>query len=329
MLNQILSLGIQWILALQSIGSWLDGPMQLFTFLGNEYFFLFVAPAFFWCINAALGVRLGLLIISSSNLNQAFKMAFTGPRPFWIDSRVKVMAAETSFGLPSGHSQNAVAMWGYLAHWVRKGWVWLLALALSFMIGLSRIYNGVHFPSDVVVGWLLGGLLLLVFILFEQPVERWLQGRSPSQQTLIALAVSLTMILINLLIWISLRNWTIPPEWLAIAAQTAPDLPPNPLDLSGVISTAGTFFGLAAGWIWLSGRGGFVADGPILQRLARFLIGLVGVAILWQGLGMVLPHGETFVPFLLRYLRYALVGIWVTGLAPYLFVRLRLAEPAS
>jgi len=327
MLNQIWQIGIQWILALQSIGSWATGPMQFFTFLGNENFFIFVAPAFFWCIDAGLGIRLGLLIITSSNLNQAFKLAFTGPRPFWIDARVQVLAAETTFGLPSGHAQNAVALWGYLATRVRNGWFWLLSLFLIFMIGLSRIYNGVHFPSDVLVGWLLGALLLLAYIVFEKPVQDWLKNRNPGQQILAALAGSLGLLLINFLILLSLANWTIPPEWLAIAAQTAPHLPPNPLDMSGVVSTAGIFFGLASGWIWLRGRGGFDASGPLLQRVARFLIGLVGVAILWQGLGMVLPRGEALVPFVLRYLRYALVGIWVTGLAPYLFVRLRLAEP--
>jgi membrane-associated phospholipid phosphatase len=329
MLNQILQLGIQWILALQSLGNWVAGPMQFFTFLGNENFFIFVAPAFFWCYDAGLGIRLGLLIITSANLNSAFKLAFTGPRPFWIDLRVKVLASETTFGLPSGHAQNAVAMWGFLAAQVRKGWFWLLALLLSFMIGLSRVYNGVHFPSDVLVGWLLGALILLAFIVFEKPVREWLQKHNPFQQTLVAMAASLLLILINALILFSLGNWTIPSEWLAVAAQTSPGLPPNPLDLSGVISTAGIFFGLSVGWIWLRDRGGFDAGGPIIQRAIRFLIGLIGVAIFWQGLGMVLPHGEAFVPFVLRYLRYALVGIWVTGLAPYIFIRLKLAEQAK
>jgi len=329
MLIQIWQLGIQWILALQNLGSWVSWPMQFFTFLGNEYFFIFVAPALFWCIDAGLGIRLGLLIIASSNLNFAFKLAFTGPRPFWIDTRVKVMAAETSFGVPSGHAQNAVIMWGYLATRVRRGWFWLLALVLIFMIGLSRLYTGVHFPSDVVVGWLLGLLLLLGFIAFQEPVERWLKTRSPIQQMLIALSASLTLVLINSLIRLSLINWTIPPEWLATAAVTAPDLIPNPLEMSGVISTAGIFFGFASGWVWLKTRGGFNADGAIIQRVVRFLIGLIGVAIIWQGLGMILPGGEALLPFVLRYLRYALVGFWVTGLAPYIFIRARLAEPSE
>jgi hypothetical protein len=50
--------------------------------------------------------------------------------------------------------------------------------------------------------------------------------------------------------------------------------------------------------------------------------------VLWQGLGAVFPGGEEPLALLLRYLRYALVGAWVGGLAPLLFVRLGLAAPA-
>lgn len=330
MFDQILELGIQLTLALQGLGSWLAGPMKFFTFLGNENFFIFISPAIVWCYDARLGFRMGLLLMTSASLNSALKLAFTGPRPFWIDPRVQVGAAETTFGLPSGHAQNAAAIWGLLAVWVRKSWFWLLILATIFLIGLSRIYLGVHFASDVLAGWLIGALILLVFISMEKPVRAWLADRTPTQQTLAALAGSLGLILINVLIRLSLGDWTISPEWLAMAAQTAPDIPsPEPLALSGVFSTSGVFFGLSAGWIWIGQRGGFDAGGTLSQRAIRFLIGLVGVLIFWQGLGAVLPDGEAALPFVLRYLRYGLVGVWVTGLAPYLFVRFGLAERAT
>ena len=327
MIDQLLNWGIQWTLAMQGLGSWLAGPMEFFTFLGNEDFFIFFAPAFLWCFDARLGLRMGLLLMTSSSLNSALKLAFTSPRPFWIDPRIQVGAAETSFGLPSGHAQNAASMWGLLAAWARKSWFWLLVLATIFMIGISRVYLGVHLPGDVLVGWAVGALLLMVFLAFEKPILKWLEKRTPSQQILAALAGSVGMILLNVLIRLSLGDWRFPSEWLAMAAQTAPDFPPpTPLALSGVFSTSGVFFGLAAGWIWTVQGGGFDAGGPIGQRAIRFLIGLVGVAILWQGLGLVLPRGETIVPYILRYLRYGLMGLWVAGVAPYLFIRFGLAE---
>jgi hypothetical protein len=63
--------------------------------------------------------------------------------------------------------------------------------------------------------------------------------------------------------------------------------------------------------------------------VARYLLGVVGVVIFWYVLGRLLPRGETLLAYSLRYLRYALVGLWVSGLAPALFIRLGLAGPAD
>ncbi|MGW8251887.1 MAG: hypothetical protein ACWGO1_14695 [Anaerolineales bacterium] len=49
--------------------------------------------------------------------------------------------------------------------------------------------------------------------------------------------------------------------------------------------------------------------------------------VLWYGLGLVLPDGETVLHYILRYIRYSLVGLWVTGLAPIVFIKLRLSQP--
>jgi hypothetical protein len=67
--------------------------------------------------------------------------------------------------------------------------------------------------------------------------------------------------------------------------------------------------------------------GPWRKRLSRYLIGVVGVLILWRGLGLVfdlLAPDETLPAHLLRYLRYSLVGLWISALAPLLFIRLGL-----
>ena len=67
--------------------------------------------------------------------------------------------------------------------------------------------------------------------------------------------------------------------------------PPDPLALSGLISNAGVFFGLAAGALALNTRGGFATAGLWWKRLLRFPVGLTGVFLLWYGLGAVFPRG--------------------------------------
>ena len=325
-MDVIWQLGIQVVLFLQGLGAWLVEPMKLITFLGNEEFYLFVAPAIFWCLDMNLGLRLGLYLMVSSSFYTIIKMAFHSPRPYWIDTHVKAYSTEISFGAPSGHSQNAVVVWGTLAAWIKRAWAWIVGFALIFLIGLSRTYLGVHFPHDVLLGWAIGALLLWILLAYEPHLVGWLKRYNPEHQVLVALGASFLIILLGVLMRLMLGNWSMPEVWAQNAFLAAPTSdPPEPLALSGLISNAAAFFGLSSGGIWIKSRGGFYAGGPALQRLLRFLIGLAGVVILWYGLGAVFPRGETLMPLILRYIRYSLIGLWITGLAPMLFIRLDLS----
>lgn len=336
MLDTLYAAGIDLILALQSLGGWLLAPMLALSFLGNEEFYLLVAPAILWCLDARLGLRAGLLLMLSTGTNATFKLGFRQPRPFWYDPRVLAMSWESSFGAPSGHAQNAMALWGLLALHVRKqqaalkNWATIAAGLLIFGIGLSRLYLGVHFPTDVLAGWIIGALLLWTFLRLEGPVSAWVQRQTLSRQLLAALGGALLLIAVPVAAR-RLLGAPMPAAWTALAAQAAPEgelfNSQAPFDLSGVISSAGTFFGLAAGALMMQTRGGFSADGSLSQRLVRYPLGLLGVLLLWSGLGAIFPRGELLLPIVLRFIRYALIGLWITLLAPWLFIRLGLAQP--
>jgi hypothetical protein len=59
----------------------------------------------------------------------------------------------------------------------------------------------------------------------------------------------------------------------------------------------------------------------------RFLIGVVGVVILWMGLGVIIPDFENLLGYALYYTWYAVIGLWISALAPMLFLNLNLAKP--
>ncbi|MBN2551018.1 MAG: phosphatase PAP2 family protein [Anaerolineales bacterium] len=325
-MNAIIELGIAIILFLQGLGEWLAGPLKLITMTGNEEFYLFFAPAIYWCFDAAIGMRVGLALMVSGITNSILKLAMQGPRPYWVDSRVIPYSYETSFGVPSGHSQNAVVVWGRLAAELRVRWFWAAAIILMILIGFSRMYLGVHFPHDVLLGWAFGALVLWALLALEKPVLAWLNKRPLTEQILYTLAASLAMILVGALIRLALDGWTVPAEWVKLAEAAPGSKAIEPLALSGLVSNAGAFFGLALGGLMIKAQGGFYAGGAAWKRLARFLVGLAGVFLLWFGLGEIFPRGETLIPFILRYLRYGLLGVWITGLAPMLFFRLKLAD---
>jgi membrane-associated phospholipid phosphatase len=318
--------GIEFILFLQGLGNWLDTPMLFFSFLGNEEFFLLVMPAFYWCISTVIGLRLGLLLLFSSTLNSIIKLALHGPRPFWLSSNVRVIVTESSFGAPSGHAQNATAVWGGLASAYQRVWIWVVVLAVILFTGLSRLYTGVHFPHDVMTGWLIGALILAAYSAFENTITVWWKPRSLAVKLAAAFSLSMVFILLGAAAKTSLGDWTLPAVWVENAAIAYPEEGiGNPLALAGIIGNSGALFGLILGVTLLPLFGGFDAGGAYWKRAARFMIGVIGVLLIWRGLGMLLPSGENLVAFVFRYLRYAMIGAWISCFAPLLFIKMGLA----
>lgn len=327
-METIWNAGVDFILFLQNLGSWLVPPMQLFSFLGTSMFAMVFLPFFYWNIDTVLGLRLAVMLMVSSATVDAFKLAFHQPRPYWYDTAVKAFGSEISFGFPSAHAFTAAAMWGYLAAILKRRWVWILSLGLVFFIGLSRLVLGLHFPTDVLVGWALGFVLVALFVNFAQPFSRWWNRQSYVGQVLVGFAGSIVFLGCSVVFFLYLAGWSIPAAWTdnALAAGAAA---PVPVNLEGPLTSTGTLFGLAAGYAWMKRRGGFSAQsGTPLQKIIRFVLGIIVVFIIWYGLGAIFPDTFTLDAYVLRFLRYALTGFWVAG-APAVFIRLGLGKAAS
>lgn len=253
-------------------------------------------------------------------------MAFHGPRPYWYSTDVIGYASETSFGVPSGHAQIAFGVWGMLATSIRNWWGWLIAIIVILLIGISRLYLGVHFPHDVILGWLMGALLLWLVLRFWKPVTAWPKKMSLGQQILASFLSSLVLILFSLIpfLWLKITNWQPPQAWAEYAKEA--------VSMSVAFTTAGTLFGLLAGLAWFNHQGGFDANGPLWKRILRYVLGLVGVLVFYLGMkvlfGLIVTDAEAVLPYILRYIRYVLVGAWISAGAPWIFVKLKLAKKA-
>jgi membrane-associated phospholipid phosphatase len=89
-------------------------------------------------------------------------------RPYVDGLSIIRYSLETDFGMPSGHAIMSVVVFGWL--WFRHPRTVLFrigSISLIFLIGLSRIYLGAHYPSQVVAGWMFGLLLLIVFRIID------------------------------------------------------------------------------------------------------------------------------------------------------------------
>ncbi|MDF1596685.1 MAG: phosphatase PAP2 family protein [Acidimicrobiia bacterium] len=291
-MDTLLDRGIDLVLWFQQFSPGLDTLFKAFTFLGDEEFYLILLPLVYWSVDRATGVRLMIVTLSSSLVNTVAKTLGGQPRPFTYDDRVVRLVDASGYGLPSGHTQSAVVVWGFIATETRRRWVWFLAGLLTLGVGLSRIYLGVHFPTDILGGFILGMLVLFVWLKYGRRAEAWF-CRLPLNRQL-ALTAAL-------------------PLMAMIAAPT-----------DDVVTAGGTFIGMGFGVILERRSLRFATAGPVISRVGRFVVGGFVLVVLWWGLRTVLNGLEPALVF--RLLRYAVVGFWGAYGAPWLFIKSGLAR---
>jgi membrane-associated phospholipid phosphatase len=327
-MNSFLDWGIPIMIGFQSLGDWLAPIMSAFTFLGDELGYLIVMPFFLWSVDIGLGLRFGAIVLTSSAVNTMLKWIFSLPRPYWVDSRVQGLTNATSFGFPSGHAQSATAAWGRLILWVRQRWATILFGALILLISVSRWYLGVHFPTDTLGGWIVGLLLIWVFVKSEGPVTKYLSEQTVVRQILLIFLASIAMIALGFgLLAVSQRS-SLPESWgvAAMSNVAEADQAFEPYNPSSIVTAAGSLFGLGVGAVYLYRWNQFSTAGPWFQRLVRYVVGLVGMVALYAGLSALFPSGTDPIALILRYVRYAILGTWGSYLAPRLFVALGIAN---
>ena len=125
-MESILNWGVETIVWLQQFSPQLDLPFKALTFLGNEEFFMLILPFVYWSLDRRTGARLAILFLFSAYVNTVAKALAGQPRPFQYDKAVKPLIRSGGGGFPSGHTQSAVVIWGYLAAAFQRPWLWIV-----------------------------------------------------------------------------------------------------------------------------------------------------------------------------------------------------------
>jgi len=322
-MDTLYQFGISLIRSFQTLSPALDGIMETASFIGTPEFFLILIPFIYWNIDRRIGIRAILVVFIFDFVNASLKFLFHQPRPYWLGGVKDFgdVGGEGTYGLPSGHSGRTLALSGYLATQVKRNWFWTATIVYILIVGFSRMYFGVHFPHDVLGGWLLGFLAIWSLAKWEGDIREWLADKSLSTQIVFGFLVALGMVLIGFVARFIIAGTPDPAEWSPYNADAR--------TVTHFFTIAGATFGACTGYALMRQYAHFNPKGDWTKRGLRYLLGIVILLVLFFGMDIAfaaIAPDESTLGYILRFIRYGSSLFWATFLAPWLFLKTKLAE---
>lgn len=256
----------------------LNWLMQGITYLGEETVFMVVAILLFWCVDKWKGYFILAVGFLGTLLNQFMKLLFRVPRPWTVDEKIIVPSAKggaTGYSFPSGHTQNAVGTYGGIARFTKLRWLRIVCIVLIVLIGLSRMYLGAHYPTDVGVALVIGAVLVLALY----PVMKRAQQSPKVMYCFLGAMVVLAGAYISFL-----KIHSFPEEVNVI--HEGQDLSPYASGLKNGYTLFGALLGLIVGYTVDQFKIHFSEKAPLAGQILKLVLGLACVMAIRMGLDM-------------------------------------------
>lgn len=256
----------------------------LITMIGDDIGHIFIILIVYWCLDKKLGFSTMIVLLSSAIYMHLIKGIFDEPRP------LEGQKLYDCLSFPSGHTLTTFAVWSYLAIRIRHKALWIAAAVIAVLVGISRVIVGVHFPGDIIGGFIFGIIFLAVFLWISRMyAERG--GASFSSSFSVNLIISVVVFSVISVLVLLFYN------------------------TSDATMVAGFLAGLITGNILEQHLVKFKAAGKWYQHLIKLVFGLGILYFIARGLEAEFlsePHW--------RLLRFAVTGLWITFIAPFIFV---------
>ena len=160
----------------------LTALFSVFTFLGEETFLILAIALVYWALNKRAGEFLIYSVLMSTAFNGVIKDAVKRPRPYVSGGVSKVeidnffvstAELDNSYSFPSGHSQNGGAFFSSVIINFKNRPLRIACAAAILLIMLSRLYLGVHYPTDVLAGAAMGiAFSLITYLIYSEFYEK-------------------------------------------------------------------------------------------------------------------------------------------------------------
>ena len=251
----------------------LDNFFQAVTLLGEEYFYIVLLALIFWCIDKRYGYKLSFAFLFSGVINGVAKCIILEPRPIGVEG-IRSLRVETATGtsFPSGHTQNITSFLASIMKKLNRKWAYAAGCLLILLVGMSRLYLGVHWPIDVLGGIAIGiAAVLLADFVFE-----YTERKKRKQIHLLLLVPAMAAAFI----------WS---------------------DYADLVKTAGTFCSFLIGYSIESKFIQFSSKSVLWKQIIKFVLGMAVVMAIKEGVKLLLPEQPIF-----DFCRYLVIGLWIT-----------------
>jgi len=275
----------------------LDQAAQLVTILGEQSVYMIVLAVFFWGVSKKTGLIMSATLLISLWINNFLKLLFHTPRPFEVMEGIqgKRLQTATGYSFPSGHTQGASSFYTTLFYLFKKPVVRIISVLIILLVGLSRIYLGVHWPVDVLGGW---GLGILTAWVTASAIDR-LWNNPPRLNIFLTAAAAVAGVVTLIMILL---------ELFVFRGQFKTD---------DFFKSSGILIGAFSGFLLEGKICNFdPREGRVPIRVLRIILGLGGLLLLQEGLKILFPGF-----YLFHTLRYLIMGFWITFLFPWLGCR--------
>ena len=176
---------MEWLQA--NLGPGAISFLSLLSMFGEQLLMVVVIGFLYWSWDKEFGKFVGLNILVANVWNPLIKNVFLRLRPYFVSDKIDLLrlidssadkydVAAQGYSFPSGHSSGAVSVYGSLAAHEKKNRLLLvIAILLPLLVGFSRVVVGAHYPTDVLAGWLLGLIVILLIPRLQARIKnRWL-----------------------------------------------------------------------------------------------------------------------------------------------------------
>ncbi len=164
--------------------------------LGEELVLVSIICFLYLCYDKRFGRYAGLNVLVCLAVAPMIKNVFIRRRPYFDDPRIRCLKPVDSgadiydisaqgYSFPSMHASNSTAVYGSVARYKKTRWLTAVCVAVPLLVGVSRFILGVHYPTDVLCGWILGAAAV-----FLVP---WLEAKIPDRRLFYGLILLVTL----------------------------------------------------------------------------------------------------------------------------------------